>query len=551
VVNGQIDACKWVRAACSRHLRDLQQQKDPNFPFRFDEARASRACRFIEALPHVKDDFNHRAAKGERIKLCPWQKFVVVSIFGWLLKHTNTYRFRLVYVCVPRKNGKSILAAAIGLYKLAADGEFGAEVFSGATTEKQAWEVFRPAKNMAERTPELRRAFNITVNAKSLAIEKTASRFQPVIGKPGDGASPSCAIVDEYHEHPTDDLFDTMQTGMGARQNPLLLVITTAGSDRSGPCYALQQKVQAMLDGKVQNERLFGVIYTIDEADDWMAPEALRKANPNYDVSVEASFLLDAQRDAVQNARNQNIFKTKHLNVWVNADIVWMNMVKWDACADEHLALEQFLKDPCMIGVDLASRIDMAAKVKLFRRNLEGKAHFYAFGTYYLNEAAVDNVRNMHYQGWFNQNRLVVTPGNVTDYNWIANDLIQDGTTLYVREVPHDPYHAAALIQFIQARADWNQGVPFVEVRQTVQQMSPAMKELEAIVLDGRFHHDGDPVLGWMVSNVVCHRDAKDNIFPRKEREENKIDGVIALLMALNRWMAAPSDITDGVVEFW
>jgi len=552
VVAGEIPACKWVRAACARHLSDLDRQKtDPKFAYRFDEARASRACRFIEALPHVKDDFRHRAAKNERLQLGGWQKFVVCSIFGWVLKGTGTYRFRLVYICVPRKNGKSILAAAIGLYKLAADGEFGAEVFSGATTEKQAWEVFRPAKNMAERTPELRRAFGITVNAKSLSIEKSASRFQPVIGKPGDGASPSCAIVDEYHEHPTEDLFDTMKTGMGARQNPLLLVITTAGSDRSGPCFALQQKVQLMLDGKMDDDRMFGVIYTIDAEDDWMAPEALIKANPNYDVSVENTFLLDAQRDAVQNARNQNTFKTKHLNIWVNADTVWMNMVKWDSCADTHLVLEQFEKDPCMIGLDLASRIDIAAKVRVFRRLIDTKPHYYAFGSYYVNEANVQSARNTHYQGWAHQGRLIVTPGNVTDHNWIANDLVADAQRFYVREVPYDDSQAISLVQFVEARPDWNQVVQFVKFPQNTRNFSPAMKELEALVYDGRFHHDGDPVLGWMIGNVICHRDANDNIFPRKGPDENKIDGVVALLMAVKRWMDSPPDITDGNIEFW
>lgn len=550
-------ACRWVRLACKRHISDLARQKNSSFPYIFDEARASRACQFIEALPHVKDDFRQRAQNNERIKLEPWQKFIHCSLFGWILKATcddkegPIARFRLAYICVPRKNGKSIYGAGTGLIKLALEKEFGAEVYSGATTEKQAWEVFRPAKQMAERTPDLRRVFQITVNAKSIVIEKNGSRFQPVIGKPGDGASPSCAIVDEYHEHATSDLFDTMQTGMAARRNPLLLVITTAGSDRSSPCYMLQQKVQSMLDGKVTNERMFGIIYTIDEEDDWMSPAVLKKANPNFGVSVDEDFLRGQQTDAIQNASNQNTFKTKHLNLWVNVNTAWMNMAKWDACADRALRLEDFAEDPCMIGLDLASRIDLAAKVKLFRRTIEGVQHFYAFGAYYLNEACVQDIRNVHYATWAKEKRLTVTPGNVTDYTQIAEDLIFDAAHFYVKEIPHDPFHAMALIQFVERRPDWNQACTFVEVRQTVQQMSPAMKELEALVHSGRFHHDGDPMLGWMIANIVCHHDFKDNIFPRKDRNENKIDGVIALLVALKRWMDTPPDVTDGRIEFW
>jgi phage terminase large subunit-like protein len=330
VVAGKIPASKWVRLACKRHLDDLQRSKQRNFQYRFDPAKAERPCRFVEALPHTKGKW---ASAGETITLGPWQCFIICVLFGWLVKSTGKYRFREAYIKVPRKNGKSILGSSIGLFKFAADGEFGAEVYSGATTEKQAWEVFRPARLMVERTQALQKAFGITVNAKSLTILSNGSKFEPLIGKPGDGASPSCAIVDEYHEHPDDTLYDTMKTGMGARENPLLLVITTAGSDRSGPCYSLEKDVEKVLEGTLQNDRLFGIMYGIDQKDDWKSEAALIKANPNYGVSVFSDFLLDAQRDAINNARKQNVFKTKHLDEWVNAGIPGFNMAKWDDLA--------------------------------------------------------------------------------------------------------------------------------------------------------------------------------------------------------------------------
>jgi phage terminase large subunit-like protein len=491
------------------------------------------------------------ARRHERLKLEPWQCFITCVAFGWVEKTDPTrYRFIEADIFIARKNAKSTWAAAVANFKFAADREYGAEVYSGATTEKQAWEVFRPAKLMAQRTPEFCKAFGIGVHAKSLTIEANGSRFEPVIGKPGDGASPSCAVVDEYHEHATDDLYDTMKTGMGARENPLLLVITTAGSDRSGPCYQLQKDLEKVLEGRIQDDRLFGIIYTADKDDDWKSEIAIIKANPNLNVSVDRERLLDAQRGAIQSARKQNVFKTKHLNIWVNADVAWMNMAKWDAMADPKLSLEDFKDQDLIAGLDLASRIDIASKARIFRKLIDGKFHYYAFLKHYLNEAAVEEDRGSHYQQWANEGRLEVTPGNVTDYGWIIEGIVEDSKLFHVLEVPHDPYQSLPLLQTIQARADWDQTITPVAIKQTVENMSGPMKELEALVYDSRFHHDGDPVLGWMISNVVCHRDAKDNIFPRKEREENKIDGVIAILVALKRWMERVDNGIPSITVF-
>lgn len=537
VIDGKIVACKWVKAACKRHFRDLERSAQADYPYRFDSAKADRACKFIEALPHTKGRW---AARREDLKLGPWQKFITCSLFGWVSKSTGRYRFTECYVCVPRKNGKSPWAAAVGQYKFAADGEFGSEVYSGATTEKQAWEVFRPARLMAQRTPALCKAFGISVNAKSLVIESNGSRFEPVIGKPGDGASPSCAIIDEYHEHPDSSLYDTMKTGMVGRENPLLAIITTAGSDRSGPCYDLQKDVEKILSGVVENDQIFGIIFTIDEGDDWTSEAALIKANPNYGVSVDGEKLRSWQVEAMQNPRKQNIFKTKHLNVWVNATVAWMDMVKWDKSADPSLKLEQFVGEECFVGLDLASRVDIASKIRLFRREIDGVTHFYAFGTHYLNQERIDDSAGEHYRGWANQEFLTVTPGNVTDYNRIGEDLVKDALQFSVIEIDYDPYHGPALVQSIQAHKEWPQTVEFVEVRQTVEKMSPAMKELEAIVYEGRLHHDGDPILAWMISNVMFREDIKGNVFPRKERPENKIDGAIALLMPISRATTQP-----------
>jgi phage terminase large subunit-like protein len=239
-----------------------------------------------------------------------------------------------------------------------------------------------------------------------------------------------------------------------------------------------------------------------------------------------------------------NNFKTKHLNEWVNADTAWMDMRAWEACADPSLDAEQFADEPAWIALDLASKVDIAAKMSLFTRDVEGKQHFYVFGQYYLPRDTVDRGENSQYQGWESMGLLSVTDGAVIDFQVIEDDLLADCSRFEVREVPYDPFQATQLATRMMAQA-----VPMVEMRPTVLNFSEPMKQLEALVLQGRLHHDGNPVLTWMMSNVVAHMDAKDNIYPRKERPENKIDGVVALIMALGRALADQSTGGASVYE--
>jgi phage terminase large subunit-like protein len=554
VVAGKVVACKWVRLACQRHLDDLERSKTAAFRYKFIASKADKKCKIIERLPHIKGKW---AKQRLKLKLENFQCFAVCSLFGWVSKENLNYRFTEAYLCLPRKNAKSTLAAAIGHIKFVADEEHGAEVYSGATSEKQAWEVFGPARLMAKNTPSFLEHYGVEVNAKSLTVPAIASKFEPIIGKPGDGASPSCAIVDEYHEHPDDTLYDTMKTGMVARENALLLVITTAGSNRSSPCYALQLDAQKVLEGKVQNDNLFALIYTIDEGDDWKTEDALRKANPNYNVSVIPERVLATQRDAIQNARKQNIFKTKHLNVWVNAAVGWMNMAALEKCSDPSLRIEDFLGRECIEALDLANVSDIASKAQVFwedreEADKEGKTktrrHYFYFGSNYLNETKSEE--NQTYQGWAEDGYLIVTPGNSTDYGWIAEEVLEDSKKFNIRQVAHDPWQAPPLIQAIQANSEWDQSIDMVEIRATVENFSAPMKEVEAAILDGRFHYNGDPVFEWAMSNVVCHTDKKDNIYPRKERDENKIDPAVALIMAVNRAMTAAVDTGEIFTAF-
>lgn len=536
VVKGKIVACKWVKLACKKHLDDLKASRRKAFPYYFDPAAANKVCTFLSLMPHTKGKW---ARKRETITLEPWQCFAFVALFGWKIKKNDRRRYRKAYFAVPRKNGKSIIGSGIGLYMFSVDGEFGAEVYSGATTEAQAWEVFRPAKQMLERTPELQQALGAEVWAKALLVPSDGSRFEPVIGKPGDGASPSCAIVDEYHEHDTSELVDTMETGMGAREQPLLLMITTAGFNIAGPCYDQEMDAKKMLEGVLDDPELFALIYTIDDGDDWTSPVVLRKANPNFGISVDEDFLLSQQRQAVQSASKQTRFKTKHLNIWCSAKSAWLNILEWNKCADPQLRLDQFKGERCYLTLDLASRSDVCVIMLVFVREIEGRQHFYLFGQYHLPEHAIENdpKNSGAYRKWVIDGFLQQHEGAEIDFDLIEEETLALIAEYGPEEVVFDPWRAAQLEQRLTKN-----GVNTVELGQTVKNLSLPMKEFESAVKAGRVHHDGNPLLTWMASNVVAKLDAKDNIYPRKDKPEQKIDGIVATIMGVARAMSSEGE---------
>lgn len=553
VLAGIIPAGKWVKLACKRHITDLDRSasgsnSDP-FPYYFDERAAEKVCNFVELLPHTKGKW---AAKRQKLTLEPWQCFKTMCIFGWKRKADGLRRFRKAFILESRKNGKSAWAAAIGLYMFCADGEFGAEVYSGATNEKQAWEVFKPARLMAKNSPALLDYYGIeTGKGAGSNLYKLAdgAKFETVVGNPGDGASPSCAITDEYHEHPTDAMVSTFETGMGAREQPLLLIISTAGDNIAGPCYAMQQDVQKMLEDVLPNDELFGLIYAADTDVDWTSELALLQANPNYDISVRADFLKSMQREAIQSARKVGAFKTKHLNLWVQARDAYFNIQKWKESEKPTLTLEMFHNQPVKIGLDLASKVDIAAKEYLFKLErcscdvakllMDEGFKYVKFGRYYLPEKTISLGENEHYQGWVLDERIIETPGDMIDYTIIRDDIVDDVEQFQVEELAFDQHQARMMVSELV-----DLGVNCVEVAPNVLNFSEPMKEIEALIRSRAIAHDGDPVYTWMLSNVTAKPDAKDNVYPRKEKPENKIDGPVAQIMAMARWMVDETTVS-------
>jgi phage terminase large subunit-like protein len=549
VLEGRRPACKWERLACERHVRDLARQGTDAFPYVFNPELvdtkgktyrpADRICGFAELMPHIKGDW---AARGELIRLGGWQVFFLASVFGWVHRDTQKRRFRKADLIVPRKNAKSTMAAIVGNYMLAADGEHGAEVYSGATSRDQALEVFRPARLMAQAKPEFRAHYGVLVNISNLAVLDTNSKFEPVIGKPGDGASPSCSLVDEYHEHNTSELYDTMWTGMGARSQPLLMMITTAGSNIGGPCFTHQAELQKILEGVLVDETRFGIVYGIDAGEDWTQPQALVKANPNFGVSVFEDFLLTAQAEAVRDPRKAAIFKTKHLNIWVNAASPWLNLENLQRSADPTMREEDFQGEQCWEGLDLASKVDIASKAKVFRRQLDDGWHYYAFTRNWLPEATVTKPENGHYQAWVVEGHLVQTSGNMINLRQIQEDVEADSELHVIAEIAMDAWGSREIAPNLQEG-----GFTVVDVPMTTRNLSEPMKLIAALVDAGRFHHDGNKASMWMFSNVEVHEDRNENVFPRKAKAENKIDAAVATILAVGRAMAG----AEAAQSFW
>lgn len=525
IVSGDIPASKYVRLACQRHLDDLDWQDDDAFKFRFDSGAAIKVCAFVELMPHTKGKW---AQEGKTLMLEPWQVFMTACLFGWLRRKDNTRRFRRFLLLVPRKNGKSAWAAAIGLYMLCADNEYGAEIYSGATSEKQAWEVFKPAKLMAQKRPQLCNHYGVSVNASNIHILSNGSKFEPMIGDPGDGSSPSLAIVDEYHEHATNKMFDTMETGMGARDQPLMLVITTAGDNIAGPCYMMQDEAQKMLEGSRQDDETFAMIYGADADDDWTDTSTLRKANPNMGVSVGEDFLLARQKDAMGSPRKAGVFKTKHLNIWVQSRAAYYNVLKFSEAADPSLSIDQFKGQECIIGVDLAEKLDLTAIEYTFRSG-DG---YTCFGKYYAPEETIEQPENEHLRTWRDMGLLTQIDGAVVDQREILDDIKEDLGRFNVREVSFDPWRSRQMaVELMEL------GVHCVEYRGSPSNMNEPMREMDALIAAGKMYHDGNIAFTWMLSNVVNGTRTGEMHRPAKERAENKIDGPVARMLALGRWM--------------
>ena len=532
---GDVVSCKWVKLACKRFIDDLESGQDRGLDFDADDAQY--ALDFYDLTTHVKGDLS-----GQPIELEPWQGFIIINLFGWKWQSNGKRRFNTSYSEVARKNAKSTLSSGIGLFMAGFDGEGGAEVYSAATTRDQARIVFNDARAMALKSPVLRSRFGVFRN--NIHVESNASKFEPLSADANtlDGLNVHCAIIDELHAHKTREVYDVMETATGARSQPLLFNITTAGFNRQGICYEVREYATKVLEGTVDDDSFFAVVYTLDEGDDWKDESTWIKANPNIGVSVSWADIRRLAKKAIEMPTARNNFLTKRLNVWVNAETAWLNMEKWHKCPAP--ADDEYLKTlPCYIGLDLANKLDVAAMIGVF---VDGKKYhirckfWLPENQIYHKPGAIGNL----YDTWAKQGILTLTDGDTIDHDYIEDDIRAWLDKYDVQEVAFDPWGGTQLANHLAA-----DGAPMIEVPQTVKNLSEAMKEVEALVVDGALLHGGNPMLDWMASNVTAKIDKNENIFPNKEHADNKIDGMVAMFTAMSRILTGANSSPEPTIH--
>ncbi|MBC3378485.1 terminase large subunit [Serratia fonticola] len=560
VVAGEIVACELVKLSCQRFLNDLKVGSERGITF--SEARAQHILNFYKFVPHVKG-----ALAGQPIELMDWHIFILINIFGFIipLVDENTgevvlrndgsgrpvmvRRFRTAYSEVARKNAKSTLSSGVGLYMTGADGEGGAEVYSAATTREQARIVFEDAKSMIKQARStLGRLFEF--NKLAIFQEQTSSRFGPLSSDANnlDGLNIHCAIVDELHAHKTRDVWDVLETATGARLQSLLFGITTSGFNKEGICYELRDYAIKVLQGaatdQFEDDTFFGIIFTLDKDDDPFDEKVWQKANPGLGICKRWDDLRRLAKKAREQVSARHNFFTKHMNLWVTAEAAWMDMLKWGEC--DFIAPQHELKTyPLWVGVDLSNKIDICAAVKIWQAN---NGHAHADFKFWLPEGRLERCsRQMAelYRKWAELGKLTLTDGDVIDHGQIKEELQQWVAGESLREIGFDPWSAT---QFSLALAE--EGLPLVEVPQTVRNFSEAMKEIEALVYGGKFHHSNHPVMNWMMSNVTVKPDKNDNIFPNKSTPEAKIDGPAALFTGMSRVLVNGGGDVDFLSTF-
>jgi len=509
---------------------------------RLHEAEAADAIAFIESLRHVKGS----QWAGKKLRLSDWQRYIVSELFGRLTPD-GLRQYRTAYIETPRKTGKSTLSAGIALYLLMGDNEPGAEVYSAATDQDQAALVFSIAAAMVGRDPYLKDRLTVLDHTKRIVDKETGSFYHAISAKAASkhGYNAHGVIYDELHAALNRDLWDVLKTSMGARQQPLMVAITTAGFDRSSICWEQHEYARKVMTGQLDDPSFFGYIAAADETDAWDDPATWRKANPHLGVTVPVSFYESECAVAKENPAYENTFRRLYLSQWTAAYERWFNLGAWDACGGDTISgLEKKNAGrACYAGLDLASTGDLAAYVLIFPRDDDG---YDVLVRAYLPEAALHKRAGQAqaFAGWAKQGYLRVTPGNVIDYDFIKADILTDATRFEIREIGYDPWSAVQVAVQLEG-----EGLTCVPVRQGFATLSPPAKLLETLVAREQIHHGGHPVARWCADNVQVETDAGGNIKPSKKKSTEKIDVIAALVTGLDRAMHA-EQITASFIAF-
>jgi phage terminase large subunit-like protein len=529
VIAGRAPACKWVRLACERHLADLDTGHERGLWW--DQEGANHAIQFFEFLRHSKGKWN-----DEPFVLSPWQAFIVGSLFGWK-RADGLRRFRIAFVEVPRKNGKTTLAAGIALYLFVCDGEAGAEIYSAATKKDQAKLVFEDAKAFVGRSPDLSAVIERWKH--SLQIPAARSKFE-ALGADADsldGLNPFVAVCDEIHAWKSRDLWDVLLTGMGAREQPLALPITTAGDFSDSIYNELHTDVEQVLEGVVSDDEVFGYIATTDPEDDWREPAAWAKANPNLGVSLREEELATVIKRAERQPSSQNKVKRNRLNIRTAALDAWLRLDLWDRCGAKWDEGELVGRE-CFGGLDLANTSDLAAFVLAFPWGMDKGEPVYRLKCWFwcpndTDELTGEKLRRKLFP-WVQSGHVEFTDGNTTDLGRIEATVKECAERYQLKAVCYDPWNAGATAQALEAA-----GIEVAKFVQNANNFNEPCRAFERAISAGRLMHAGNPVLRWMASNCVARTNGAGYVMPDRKRSRDKIDGIPASVMALAGEMRA------------
>ena len=496
----------------------------------YDEAKYNRAVRFFSKLRHTKGKW-----AGKYFLLQDWQKEILKNIFAYVDEDGHRVR-DTAYIEVPRKNGKSEFCAGLALYVLRCDNEYGAEVYSCANEKEQAALVFNAAVTMINLDTDLGldKKFRIKQSVKTILYPEKNSFYKALSAEAYSkhGYNPHFVIYDELHEAPNRDLWDVMKTGMGARTQPMMAAITTAGYDKHTICWEQHEYAQKVIDGTVKDPTFYGVIYGADETDDWTSEETWKKANPNYGISVNEKFLRSECVKALETPTYENSFKRLYLNIWTTQKTRFIPMERWDE-NNKPVIKEELHEKVCFGGLDLASVSDVAVYSLVFPPSDLEKGSYRTLNWYFIPEEGIKvrvNRDKVPYDVWKREGLIITTPGRTIDYGFIKTVIKMTLQTYDVRGIMYDRWSALQLVKEITDET----GALMLEMGQGYASMSPPTKEFQKLILEGRFHHGGDPVLRWMINNVAVLQDPAGNIKPSKADSSEKIDGVVSNVMALN-----------------
>lgn len=527
VLSGRELVCELTRLAVVRHINDVNRQEVPEFEFEFSEQQATRALTFFRLLRHTSGKLG-----GKPFNLQDNQAFIIASLFGWRRKDNGQRRFTQAYMEMARKAGKSELAAGIEIYTGFFESEEGAQVYTAATTRDQANMVFRAVKKMCSYLKSDSKAFrkSIAVMANSVTFAPTDSFIQKVSADAGtlDGLNPHCAVIDEYHAHKTDDVKGVMQTGMGSRENPLLLIITTAGFDKEAPCFRVERvNAISVLKGERTQNNLFSIIFTLDDGDDWQDPKVWKKANPNLGSTPTEQYLKEQVQDAVNKGSSTRVqVLTKNFNCWLDAPEVWIPEEDIKSVM-RPIDLSEFYGRMVFLGLDLAATTDLTA-LAIYAPGENGERALCKV-LYWLPEDTVNRRNDIApYREWVEQGHINTTAGNIVDYAAVKAAVYNLQENCQIHSVGFDEWNAWETTAELTAN-----GLNMQKVLPRFGWQSNPTKRIEMMILAKEMELDANPILLWNFRNIVLDFDSQDNVKPNKQKSSEKIDGVAAMVDAL------------------